>query len=366
MKCAGHGRRGGLRLAAPPAALLLFVFALAAGTPEGRPLFTIDEDCTAFSFGPGGRIAFAVRHVFSRHKFDLQRDDFWIADGGHGKHKILNGEKLERGEGGFSYSVRSLHWSPGGTRLAAEVMTGTAAERHGNEILSLQSFLLDTNGQEIKIADGDSFIPDSQDAAWLDETTVVYLEEATKPRKEFTLWSVQPAQGHAERLFPETYFLDAAWMIPARQAVAITSPANGAKPQLVLLDLAKQTSKELAPLDAYAGGLTVSPSGRKVAFFRDPGTLEIRSLGEPQKPHDLQALMTPYYWTGDEKHVVMKSDPGTHSSILQLLRLTDASPRNLFNGLTFWSFAISPDGAQIGVIPPGKHVIMVYSMGEAR
>lgn len=360
MSGSAHPARAGVRLAVPMAALVLLLSAVATGMPQQHPEFTIDEDCTAFAFGPGGKIAFATRHVYSHHKFVLQRDDFWIADSGHGKRKILNGDKLDRGEGGFSYGVRSLRWSAGGTKLAAEVMTGTTAERHGDATVDLQSFLLDTNGQEIKIADGDSFIPDSQDAAWLDETTVVYLEEATKPRKEFTMWSVHPAEGHAERLFPDSYFLDAAWMIPSRQALAITSPAHGARPELVLLDLAKQTSKELAPLDGYAGGLTLSPSGRKVAYFRDPGTLEVRSLSDPRKPQDLQALMTPFYWTGDEQHVVMKTDPGPHSSILQVLRLSDANTDNLFNGLTFWNFAISPDGSVIGVIPPGKHVIMVY------
>jgi len=361
-----HRRRAGLPAAVPLACLLLLIAAAASGLPQQRPLFTIDEDCSAFAFGPGGRIAFAVHHVFSRHKFDLQRDDFWIADGGHGKHRILNGEKLERGEGGFSYAVRSLRWSPGGTRLAAEVMIGIAAERHGNETVSLQSFLLDTNGQEIKIADGDSFVPDSEDPAWLDDATVVYLEEATKPRKEFTMWSVRPAAGHAERLFPETYFLAAAWMERSRQAVAVTSPSGGAKPQLVLLDLDKQTSKDLAPLDGYAGGLRLSPSGSKVAYFRDPGTLEVRTLADPLKVRNVQALMGRYYWTGDEQHVVSKSDPGPHSSILQVLRLSDGSTGNLFNGLTYWNFAISPDGALIGVSPPGKHVIEVYDMPPQR
>ena len=366
MNGTSHGRKRGPGLAVPVGALLLFFSVAATAVPQQHPLFTVDEDCTAFAFGPGGKIAFAVHHVFSRHRFDLQRDDFWISDGGHGKHKILNGEKLDRGEGGFSYAVRALRWSPDGTKLAAEVMTGTAAEHHGSEVTDLQSFLLDANGQEIKIADGDSFIPDSEDAAWLDEVTVVYLEEATKPRKEFTMWSVRPAAGHAERLFPDTYFLAAAWMVRARQAVAVTSPTGGAKPVLVLLDLGKQTSSKLAALGNYSGGLTLSPSGRKVGYFRDPGTFEVRSLADPAKAHDLQAIMGRYYWTADEEHVVMKSDPGQHSSILEMVRISDGGTDDLLHGLTYWNFAISPDGSLLGVSPPGKHVIEVYDMPAAR
>jgi hypothetical protein len=361
-----HGRLRGARFAAP-AGCLLFLAAVCAAVPQQGPLFTIDEDCTAFAFGRDGRIAFAVHHVFSRHKFDLQRDDFWIADGGHGKHRILNGDKLDRGEGGFSYTVRSLRWSPGGTKLAAEVMTGVAAERHGNETVSVQSFLLDANGQEIKIADGDSFIPDSENPAWLDDdSTVVYLEEATKPRKDFMMWSVRPAVGHAARLFPETYFLGVAWMERTRQAVAVTSPVQGRKPRLVLLDLTKQTSKDLVTLDGYVGGLSLSPSGHKVAYFRDPGTLEVRSLANPQTAHGVQALMGRYFWTSDEEHVVMKSEPGQKSSILELLRLSDGSTDDLFNGLTFWNFGISSDGTRLGVSPPGKHVVEVFDMPVQR
>ena len=349
-----------------PAACALLVAALCAALPDQKPLFTIDEDCTAFAFGRDERIAFAVHHVFSQHKFDVQRDDFWIADGGHGKRKILNGEKLVRGEGGFSYTVRALRWSPGGTKLAAELMTGTALERHGEATLSPQSFLLDVNGQEIKIADGDSFIPDSENAAWQDgDSTVVYLE-ASKPRNEFTIWSVRPAAGHAERLFEETYFLGVVWMDRARQAVAVTSPERGEKPRLVLLDLSKQTMKELAALDGYAGGISVSPSGQKIAFFRDPGTFEWRTMADPRAAHDLQALTGPYCWTHDEQHVLLKSGMERRSSIIESVRLSDGASEELFRGLTFWTFAVSEDARRIALSPPGKHVIQVYDLPDMR
>jgi hypothetical protein len=348
-----------------PAACLLLFAAVCAAAQQQKPLFTIDEDCTAFAFGREGKIAFAVHHVFSQHKFDIQRDDFWISDGGHGKRRILNGDKMSRGEGGFSYAVRAIRWSPGGTKLAAEVATGTAVERHGDATLSTQTFLLDVNGQEIKIADGDSFIPDSQNAAWLDDSTVIYLEE-TKPRKEFTIWSVRPAAGHAERLFEETYFLGAVWMVPARQAVAVTSPERGGWPRLVLLDLSKQTVKELAALEGYVGGISVSPSGQKIAYFRDPGTLEWRTMADSRTAHDVQALIGPYYWTHDEQRVVLKSGMERRSSILQWVRLSDGASDELFHGLTFWNFAVSEDGRHIGVSPPGKHVVAVYDLPEFR
>ncbi len=367
MTGARHRRLPGARLAIPAGCLLLFIAAVRDGVPEGRALFTIDEDCTAFAFGRDGRIAFAVRHVFSKHRFDIQRDDFWISDAGHGKHRIINGDKLDRGEGGFSYTVRSLRWSPGETKLAAEVVASTQAEHHGNAESATQSFLFDPNGQELRVADGDSFIPDSENAAWLgDEATVVYLSPEPKPRKELSIWSVRPAAGHAERLFLETYFLGAAWMERTLQAIAVAAPEHGDKPRLVLLDLAHQTSKDLAPLDGYAGGLSLSPSGRNVAYFRDPGTLEVRSLADPQTARSVQALMGRYFWTSDERHVILKSEPGQRISILQMLRLSDGSTDDLFNGLTFWNFGVSLDGTRLAVSPPGKHVLEVYDMPAQR
>jgi len=349
-----------------PAAALLILFRAPAAVPQ-QPLGTIDEDCTAFAFSHDGRVAFAVHHVFNQHKFMIQRDDFWIGEPGKGKHKILNGEKLARGDGGFSYTVRAIRWSPGGTKLAAEVMTGTAEERHGDSALSMQSFLLDVNGQEIKIADGDSFIPDSENAAWLDDdATLVYLEEATKPRKEFTIWSVRPAAGHAERLFVDTYFLGASWMERTRQAVAVTSPDPGAKPRLVFLDLAKQTMKELSTLDGFNGGLKLSPSGQKIAYFKDAETLEVRSLANLQSVQRVRVLSGMYFWTQDEQYVLLKSGPERRSGIIESVRLSDGASAELFRGLTFWNFGVSPDGKRIGVSPPGKHVVNAYPLEGLR
>jgi len=348
-----------------PAACLLLFSVVAGAVPQQQPLFTIDEDTTAFAFGPGGRIAFAVHHVFSQHKFDVQRDDFWVADGGHGKRKILNGDKLARGEGGFSYTVRALHWSPGGTKIAADVMTGAALERHGDPILSPQSFLLEANGQEIKVADGDSFIPDSENSAWLDDATLIYLE-SQKSRREFAIWTVRPAAGHAERLFEDSYFLAVVWMLRNRQAVAITSPERGEKPRLVLLDLGKQSIQDLTPLDGYSSGLAVSPSGQRISYFRDPGTFEWRSVADPKKAHNFQALTGLYFWTQDEQHILLKSGAEHRSGIIQSLLVADGNGEGILHGQLFWNFAVSEDGARLGVSPPGKHVISVYDMASVR
>src|SRR5208282_6332704 len=146
------------------AAAILFLAGVSPALPQQGPVATIDEDCTAFRFGPDGRVAFAVHHVFNEHKFQIQRDDFWIGEPGKSKRRILDGKLLARGEGGFSYTVRSLRWSPDGSKLTAELLTSAMDERHGSGREAGMSFLLDANGHEIKIADGDSLIPDTKDA----------------------------------------------------------------------------------------------------------------------------------------------------------------------------------------------------------
>jgi len=347
-------------------AALLLLAGVATALPQQKPIATIDEDCTAFRFGRDGRVAFAVHHVFKEHKYLIQRDDFWIGEPGRGKHRILDGKLMARGEGGFSYTVRSLRWSPDGTKLTAELATSAMEERHGNSREAGMSFLLDANGHEIKIADGDSLIPDTTDAAWLDdESTVVYLEDESRSHERFAMYSVRPAAGHAERLFPSTAFLAVAWIERTRQAVAVEAPEGyDGKPRLVLLDLAKQTEKEVAVLGGFSGGLSLSPSGQRIAYFRDPETLEARTLAQPNTVQSVQALLGSYYWANDEQHVVLKSGPERKSGILQWVRLSDGSSDELFHDLTYWNFGVSPDGRRIGVIPPGKHVIEVYELGE--
>ena len=346
------------------AAVLALSFVGAALASDQASLGTIDEDCTAFAIGRDGRVAFATQHVFNQHKFMIQRDDFWIGEPGHGRKKILNGEKLARGEGGFSYTVRALRWSPGGSKLTAELLTSTEAEHHGNAEAGSMSFLFDANGMEIHVGDGDSMINESTNAAWLDDdSTVIYLADETRPRAQFSIQKVRPAQGQPERLFPDSVYLSVVWPEHGRRAVAVGLDDRG-RPQLVELDLDKQKENVLTPLEGFAGGLKLSPSGQRVSYFRDAETFIVRAIADPSKVlYKVRALTGPYFWTEDERHVLMKSGPEHRSGIIEAIRLADGNSDDMFHGLTFWNFAVSPDGRRIGVSPPGKHVLN-FSMLE--
>ena len=64
---------------------------------QDTPAFKIDENVTRFAFSGDARIAFAMRHVFSEKKIQLQRDDIWIAERDGKRRRILQGDKLVRG-----------------------------------------------------------------------------------------------------------------------------------------------------------------------------------------------------------------------------------------------------------------------------
>jgi len=353
----------------PAVAAVLALLLVSMAPAQQSALGSIDEDCTAFTIGRDGRVAFATQHVFNQHKFMIQRDDFWVSDMGKGKKKILNGEKLVRGEGGFSYTVRSLRWSPDGSKLTAELLTSTEAEHHGEAQQGSMTFLLDANGMEIHVGDGDSMIPDSTNAAWMDdESTVVYLGDETRPRAQFSIQTVHTTGGEPQRLFPDAVFMAVAWEEHLRRAVAVEPPVDSrGRPQLVQLDLEKQTEKPLAVLQGFAGQLRLSPSGQRVAYFRDLETLEVRDLSNPDRViSKVQALVGPYFWTKDERHLLLKSGPDHRSGIIQAIRLQDGNTEDMFHGLTFWNFGVSADGSRIGLTPPGKHVVNLFALEPLR
>src|SRR5882724_4893358 len=74
---------------------VIFFFLLPSAPAQSldKPTLTIDEDITAFAFAPDGRIVYSVRRMFRNKKYDMQRDDIWIADSGGGRRKrIFQGE----------------------------------------------------------------------------------------------------------------------------------------------------------------------------------------------------------------------------------------------------------------------------------
>src|SRR5690348_9641920 len=73
-----------------------------------KPLSSIDDEITAFSFGPDGGIAFSVYHNFKTKKYDLEHDDIWVQDARGKRRRLLEGQKYTRGNQLISYLTDSI------------------------------------------------------------------------------------------------------------------------------------------------------------------------------------------------------------------------------------------------------------------
>jgi hypothetical protein len=377
--------------------LLVTFFFFADCRAQENPAFKIDEDISRFAFSGGGRIAFATRHLFSVKKIQLQRDDIWIAEADGKKRRILLGEKFVRGTGPFSYIVRGLRWSPDGSKIAAELGTSEMINDDGDTREGVMTLLLDDEGREITIPAADVVIPGATNAAWMaDGVSLVYLTEqpqanahppaapaagADRPpsnppaSKLFTMNRVKPFAEGASALFPGHLFSVVTWNVKQDACAAIErDAAAGGLPRLVALDLVRESPRMLGTLEGYAGGLSISPSGKKVAYWIDNEQLEVREVNGPSRMARVRVAVGTLAWSGDEDRVLVKRGPALRSGGLVWIALppltavaagaapatAEIAPRSILHDLEFRQFDISPDGRFLGVVEPGKRNLLVY------
>jgi hypothetical protein len=277
------------------------------------------------------------------------------------------------------------------------------------------TWLLDAGGKEIKIAQGPGLIEEAANSAWLaDGVTVAFIHEAVQPKLLFDIRTMRAASAGGETPFPELTFSAVAWSISSARgsaAVAIERNENlSGSIRLVWLDLQKKERRELAQLAGYVGQLSVSPSGKFVAYFRDQETLEVREVSRPDRVGRVRVGYGAFAWAGDEERILIKRGTfdtsargsGRRSGSLAWLKLppleappaaassaakdstaasakTSPSPPKTFpasaekvlpdaelqpamSGLLFQSFAISPDGRWLGVTAPGSRPFQVFPL----
>lgn len=391
-----------LRVFAIPFLLTAMVLLFTNCYAQENPVFKIDDNITRFAYSGKGRIAYATRHVFSVKKIQLQRDDLWIAETDGKKRRILLGEKFVRGTGPFSYTVRGLRWSPDGSKLAVELGTSEMINDDGDTRQGVMTLLLDDTGREITIPGADSVISGATNAAWMsDGAGVVYLAEQARgndkataaavgqasakpapsdgsenqaPTKLFTISRVKPFAEGASVLFQEK-FAAVAWNAKQDGGVGIERRADGKEAsQLVLLDLSRETSRVLSMLEGFAGGLSISPSGKKVAYWVDNERLEIREIDSPNRMARVRIAAGTLAWSGDETRILVKRGPALRSGGLAWITLpqlstvaagagpttVEVAPRSILHELEFRQFDISPDGRFLGVVEPGGRNLLVY------
>jgi hypothetical protein len=348
-----------------------------------KPLQSIDEDITGFSYAPDGRLIYSVRRMFKTKLYDLQRDDIWLQESSGKRRRLLGGEKFTRGNAPFTYAVTSYRWSSNGRLILAQLLTTSVVDESGKTEDALMTLILDDNGKELHPGGLDSVIKDSFDASWMqDNSTIIYLTEVMKPRVLFSFKFINLASGPAGPAFDGRTFLDVDYLPHTNIAIAVERDRNlSGPPRLQRLDLLAQDNKELATLDGYEGGLTLSPSGRKVAYYIDKEVLEIRELAAPNHVARVRIGLGNYQWSPDETRILLKratekksgdlvwidlppltAAPTSSSSASSSIPISQPIPVPILHDLTFRDFAISPDGRFLAVSPPGKRNLLVFPL----
>jgi len=343
-----------------------------------KPLQNIDEEVTAFSFAPDGRIVYGVRRNFKTKKYDLQHDDIWLMEPNGKKRRLLEGPKFTRGNELFSYAADAFHWSPNGRYILAQLFTTSVNDDSGRAEDSYMTLVLDENGHEVRLGKGESTIKDCYDASFLfDNSTIVYLTEALKPRMLFSFRYSSIANGAIGPAFEGRTFLDSIRIPGTNAAIAIERDrAMSGPPRLQRLELLAQDDKEIATLDDYQGGLSLSPSGKKIAYFIDREVLEVRDLTAPDYVTRLRVGLGLVQWAPDENRILLKRaverksgdivwitlPPLTAPRPGQAVPVIQPTPQPLLHGISFRDFAISPDGRILAVVAPGRRNLQLFPL----
>jgi len=401
-------------------ALCLFAFPIFLSLPQSahaqdleKPAVNIDEDVTAFAFAPDGRVVYSVRRMYRNKKYDMQRDDIFLRDTGGRSKRIFQGEKFtvmkpfapqqsdssdeELDDKGkkhkktkeekdrpttppFTYLVEGFSFSPNGKFVLVQLLTSTILDESSHAQDERMTLVLDDSGREIKLSGDNAVIHNSRDAMWLnDGASMVYLTEAVQPNLLYSFKYANVKTGPAGNAFEGRTFIAAVKIPHSNSAIAIERDRNmSGPPRLQRLELLSQDDKELATLDGYETGLSVSPSGKHVAYFIDKEVLEVRDAENPDRIARVRIGLGAIDWSADEQHLLIKRSPERKSGDLvwialpplagvkgmnpDLIPVIQPEPVPILHGLTFRDFAISPDGHTLGVIPPGKRNLLLFPL----
>lgn len=399
---------------------VIFFFLFSSFSPAqslDKPTTTIDEDITSFAFAPDGRIVYSVRRMFRNKKYDMQRDDIWIQDTGGRRKRIFQGEHFtvaapitpvdndrssdDQDEKGkkhkktreekdkpttppFTYLVQGFDFSPNGRMVLVQLLTSTIMTDSDHQQDERMTLVLDESGREIKLSGDNAVIHDAADATWLnDNATILYLNEVIKPNVLFSFRYANVKTGPAGPAFEGRTFMASVPIPHTNSAIAIERDKNlSGPPRLQRLELLAQDDKELATLDGYETGLSVSPSGKKVAYFIDKEVLEVRDLENPNRLVRVRIGLGALQWSADETYLLIKRSPERKSGELVWVALpplanvkgvssdqipvVQPDPIPILHGLTFRDFAISPDGRMLAVVPPGKRNLLIFPLPPPR
>jgi dipeptidyl aminopeptidase/acylaminoacyl peptidase len=340
-----------------------------------KPVMNVDEEVTSFAYAPDGRIVFSVRRMFKNKKYDMQRDDIFIAEPNGKRRRILEGQKFTHGDKPFTYQVESFTWSPNNHLIAVQLFTTTVDPEDEHHDDSRGLLLLDDNGRMLKPR-GDDLVLDAEQPMWLrDNSGLVYLTEEISTRELFSLHFLSLAGGPETKVFEGRTFSSAVRVPGTNSAIAIERDTHmEGPPRIQRLDLLSQDNKEIATLESYAGGLSISPTGTKIAYFLDREVLEIRDLENPDRVARMRVGLGVLQWSADESQIYIKRTVEKKSADLvtfhvpglvafrrgQVIPVLEPEPRELLHGLAVREYALSTDGRFLAIVLPGKRNLQVF------
>ncbi len=342
-----------------------------------KAVVTVDDEVTAFAYAPDGRIVFSARKMYKAKKYDLERDDIYVLEPGGKKRKIFSGEKFTLGDKPFTYLIERFTWSPNGKIVAVQMYTTTVDIDDGTTADARGLLFLDDQGHVLKPGK-DQVVLDAQNPLWLrDSQTVVYMTGTDLPMGVYSLQYLNVFSGPAGKAFEGRTFLDAARISGSNEAMAVERDRNmDGPPRIQKLEMLSQETQEVATLDAFAGGLSLSPSGTKAAYYLDKEVLEIRDLRAPNKIARMRVGLGVLQWSEDETKIYLKRTVEKKSADLVSVAvpelkayanrgeipIDEPTPNFLLHGLTIREYGMSPDGKFVGIVLPGKRNLEVFSM----
>jgi hypothetical protein len=377
-------RRKRSRLLIFPAGVAVLMLAPLALAAQRNPTATVGGNASNFAVSENNRLVYSVPHLKRVKKTGIERDTITVADfKGHEK-PIVEPDKFMPVPPPVSYVVKHLDWSPDGRRIAVTMLVVPAtlsskeddendnphedrtddedAQKHTLPPEARQVVcLLDDEGREIRVAGSkDRFIEKASAGAWLaDNQTAVYLVGAGP----YKIARVNPHDGRVSTLFEGKDFDAVAWDTPRNQAFAVgRSLSLSGRTALVELDLVQEAVRELSRLPEFQGNLTVSASGKKVGYFVDGDTIEVRDVANPQSPVRVQTGPGTFEFSPDDRRILLKRGPADKSGDLVWVGLGDNSWLPILHDLDFNQFQIAPDGNTIVVLDPGRGLLKVYPL----
>ncbi|HEV2491423.1 MAG TPA: hypothetical protein VGT03_16585 [Candidatus Acidoferrales bacterium] len=348
------------------------LFSLASAVPSAaqeKPIATIDLDCRAFALATDGRIACAAYRLGRSKKYDIERDDIWMAQTNGKRKKIVDGEKLVQSQTPFSYKITNLSFSPDGHVLLVEMLTAQVIDAEGATRSGKLVDIMNEEGKEIPIAGTDpktsTILGATNAAALADGQTIAYLTQPGEESLFYTISTVRPVGGRGGPIFDGHFFTTVVWDAAHNSAVAIERDKELSGPiKLVRLDLLHESDTPITTLDAFLGQLTISPLGDKVAYFRDGDTLEIRSLANPATVVSVRCAYGKYAWAPDEQRILLKRGPEKESADLVWVSIPSGNLTPILHDLIFRNFMISPDGHELAVVSAGNNNLTTYPLPQ--